>query len=176
MRYKLPLAIFLLLAMVLAVGLSRDPRRLPSALVGKAAPAIDLPLLEDPQRRLQTDSLRGQVWLLNVWASWCAPCREELPVLQTAARRDGVLLYGLNYKDYDKDQGAAARAMLQRHGNPYRASAVDAKGRVGIDFGVYGVPETFVIDREGRIRLRHPGAVTAEIWQNELLPLVRSLQ
>ena len=102
MRFKLPLAIFLVLAILLAAGLSRDPRRLPSALVGKPAPAIDLPLLEDPQRRLQTDALRGQVWLLNVWASWCAPCREELPVLQDAARRDGVALYGLNYKDQEE--------------------------------------------------------------------------
>jgi cytochrome c biogenesis protein CcmG/thiol:disulfide interchange protein DsbE len=172
MRFKLPLAIFLALAILLAAGLSRDPRRLPSARVGKPAPAIDLPLLEDPQRRLQTDTLRGQVWLLNVWASWCAPCREELPVLQDAARRDGVALYGLNYKDQDE----AARTMLRRHGNPYRASAVDGDGRVGIDYGVYGVPETFVIDREGLIRLRHPGPVTPEIWRNELLPLVRSLQ
>ncbi|WP_256354389.1 MULTISPECIES: DsbE family thiol:disulfide interchange protein [unclassified Variovorax] len=172
MRFKLPLAIFLVLALLLAVGLSRDPRRLPSALVGKPAPAIDLPLLEDPQARLQTDTLRGQVWLLNVWASWCAPCREELPVLQEAARRDGVALYGLNYKD----QVDAARAMLSRNGNPYRASAVDGDGRIGIDYGVYGVPETFVIDREGRIRLRHPGPVTPDIWRDELMPLVRSLQ
>ena len=172
MRFKLPLAIFLVLAILLAAGLNRDPRRLPSALVGKQAPAIDLPLLENPQRRLQTDTLRGQVWLLNVWASWCAPCREELPVLQDAARRDGVLLYGRNYKDQDE----AARTMLRRHGNPYRASAVDGDGRIGIDYGVYGVPETFVIDREGRIRWRHPGPVTLEIWRNELMPLVRSLQ
>lgn len=172
MRFKLPLAIFLLMSLLLAVGLSRDPRRLPSALLGKPIPAIELPLLEDPQRRLDTESLRGQVWLLNVWASWCAPCREELPVLLSVTRRDGVALYGLNYKDRDE----AARAMLQRHGNPYRASAVDGEGRVGIDLGVYGVPETFVIDREGRIRLRHPGPVTAEVWQKELLPMVRSLQ
>jgi cytochrome c biogenesis protein CcmG/thiol:disulfide interchange protein DsbE len=172
MRFKLPLAIFLVLAMLLAAGLSRDPRRLPSALVGRPAPAIDLPLLEDPQRRLQTGTLRGQVWLLNVWASWCAPCREELPVLQEAARRDGVALYGLNYKDQEE----AARTMLRRHGSPYRASAVDGDGRIGMDYGVYGVPETFVIDREGVIRLRHPGPVTPDIWQSELLPLVRSLQ
>jgi len=172
MRFKLPLAIFLVLAILLAAGLSRDPRRLPSALVGKPAPVIDLPLLEDPQRRLQTSALRGQVWLLNVWASWCAPCQEELPVLRDAARRDGVMLYGLNYKD----QNEAARTMLRRLGNPYRATAVDLDGRIGIDYGVYGVPETFVIDREGMIRLRHPGPVTPDIWQNELLPLVRSLQ
>lgn len=172
MRFKLPLAIFLVLAILLAAGLSRDPRRLPSALVGKPAPAIDLPLLEDPQRRLQTSSLRGQVWLLNVWASWCAPCQEELPVLQEAARRDGVMLYGLNYKDKTE----AARNMLRRLGNPYRATAVDHDGRIGIDYGVYGVPETFVIDREGMIRLRHPGPVTQDIWKNELLPFVRSLQ
>jgi len=172
MRFKLPFAIFIVLAIVLAFGLTRDPKLLPSALIDKPAPAIGLPLLANPQQTLTTDSLHGQVWLLNVWASWCAPCREELPVLMTFAQRDGVPIYGLNYKD----QSDTARTWLQRYGNPYRASAVDLDGRVGIDWGVYGVPETFVIDRAGRVRFKHPGPITEQIWRERVLPVVRSLQ
>ncbi|MDM0018125.1 DsbE family thiol:disulfide interchange protein [Variovorax saccharolyticus] len=172
MRFKLPFAIFIVLAVLLALGLRRDPKLLPSALIDKPAPAIDLPLLHDPQQTLKTDAMCGQVWLLNVWASWCAPCREELPVLMELAGKDGVPLYGLNYKD----KSDAARTWLQRWGNPYRGSAVDLDGRIGIDFGVYGVPETFVIDRAGRIRYKHSGPITAELWRERLLPVVRSLQ
>ncbi|MEJ8845902.1 DsbE family thiol:disulfide interchange protein [Variovorax rhizosphaerae] len=172
MRFKLPFAIFLVLAILLAMGLSRDPKVLPSALIDKPAPAIDLPLLDDPQQMLKVDSLRGKVWLLNVWASWCAPCRDELPVLTALAREDGVALYGLNYKD----KSDVARTWLRRHGNPYLGSAVDSDGRVGIDYGVYGVPETFVIDRAGRIRFKHAGPITPEIWRTTMLPVVRSLQ
>lgn len=172
MRFKLPFAIFIVLAVLLAVGLRRDPKLLPSALIDKPAPTIDLPLLHDPQQMLKVESLRGQVWLLNVWASWCAPCQDELPVLMEFASKDGVRLYGLNYKD----KGDAARTWLLRWGNPYLASAVDSDGRIGIDYGVYGVPETFVIDRAGRIRYKHPGPITAEIWRDRLLPVVRSLQ
>ena len=172
MRFKLPFAIFIVLAIVLAFGLRRDPKVLPSALIDKPAPAIDLPLLHDSQQTLKVDGLRGQVWLLNVWASWCAPCRDELPVLMGLAGKDGVAIYGLNYKD----KSDVARTWLQRYGNPYRGSAVDSDGRIGIDYGVYGVPETFVIDRAGRIRYRHAGPITADIWQTRLLPVVRSLQ
>jgi cytochrome c biogenesis protein CcmG/thiol:disulfide interchange protein DsbE len=172
MRFKLPFAIFIVLAILLAVGLQRNPKLLPSALIDQPAPAIDLPLLHDPQQRLQVESLRGQVWLLNVWASWCAPCRDELPVLLELTRRDGVPLYGLNYKD----KSDAARVWLQRFGNPYRGSAIDDEGRVGIDYGVYGVPETFVIDGAGRIRYKHAGPINAELWRERLLPVVRSQQ
>lgn len=171
MRFVLPFVAFLALAGMLALGLNRDPRVLPSALIDRPAPAIDRPLLHDAGRDLKVDSLRGQVWVLNVWASWCAPCREELPLLMEL-RKQGVALYGLNYRD----QADAARGWLQRHGNPYVASAVDADGRVGIDYGVYGVPETFVIDRAGRIRHRHAGLLTAEVWRAQLLPVVRGLQ
>lgn len=172
MRFILPLALFLALALLLGAGLRRDPHVLPSALIDSPAPEIDRPLLHTPQQKLRLDALRGHVWLLNVWASWCGPCREELPLLATLGARDGVAIYGLNYKDNE----AAALALLKEHGNPYRASAVDRDGRVGMNYGVYGVPETFVIDGEGRVRYRYPGAVTAEVWREHLLPVVRSLQ
>lgn len=172
MRFVLPLAIFLGLAVMLGLGLQRDPRALPSALLEQPAPAIALPLLEDPRQRLELQSMRGQVWLLNVWASWCAPCRQELPVLAELSQRDRVPVYGLNYKD----QPDKARALLRVAGNPYRASAVDADGRVGMDFGIQGVPETFVIDGQGRVRFRHTGPVTAEIWRDQLLPVIREVE
>ena len=172
MRFALPLAIFLGLSVMLGLGLQRDPRALPSALLEQPAPAIALPLLEDPRQRLELQSMRGQVWLLNVWASWCAPCRQELPVLAELSQRDQVPVYGLNYKD----QPDKARALLRVAGNPYRASAVDADGRVGMDFGIQGVPETFVIDGQGRVRFRHTGPVTAEIWRDQLLPVIREVE
>ena len=172
MRFALPLAALLALALLLGLGLRRDPHVLPSALVGRAAPAITLPLLHEPGQKLQVDALRGQVWLLNVWASWCGPCAEELPVLSELATRDAVAVYGLNLKD---DRAAALR-LLQRRGNPYVATAFDADGRVAMDYGVAGVPETFVVDREGRILHRHLGSVTPEVWRAQLLPVVRSLR
>lgn len=172
MRFLLPLLAFLGLAVVLALGLQRDPRALPSALLDRPAPAINLPLLDEPQHRFNMDQQRGHVWLLNVWASWCGPCREELPALKVLTARDKVPLIGLNYKD----DVAQARLLLQSVGNPYLGSAVDADGRIGMDYGVQGVPETFVIDAAGRIRYRHTGPVTAEIWRDQLMPVVRSLQ
>ena len=172
MRFILPLLIFLALAAVLALGLQRDPRALPSALLERPAPAIALPLLDAPARNFDMAQMRGQVWMLNVWASWCGPCREEMPALKVLAGRDAVPLVGLNYKD----DPAQARQLLQRIGNPYLASALDADGRVGMDYGVQGVPETFVIDAEGRIRYRHKGPVTAEVWREQLLPVVLSLR
>ena len=172
MRFAIPLAIFLGLATMLGLGLQRDPRALPSALLEQPAPDIDRPLLEQPDRRLRLKDMRGQVWLLNVWASWCAPCRQELPVLQTMSERDKVPVYGLNYKD----QPDKAKALLRIAGNPYVASAMDGDGRVGMDFGVQGVPETFVIDRQGLVRLRHLGPVTPEVWRDKLLPVIKALQ
>lgn len=172
MRFLLPLLAFLGLVIVLGLGLQRDPRALPSALLDQVAPAIKLPLLDEPKRSLDMERLRGQVWMLNVWASWCGPCREEMPALKVLAGRDGVPLLGLNYKD-DVTQ---AKALLKQVGNPYFASAVDADGRVGMDYGVQGVPETFIIDGEGRIRYRHKGPVTAAIWREQLMPVVQSLK
>lgn len=172
MRFILPLVAFLGLAIVLGLGLQRDPRALPSALLDRPAPPIDLPLLDDSKRRFDLNKLRGQVWLLNVWASWCAPCREELPALRVLTGRDNVPLYGLNYKD----EAVQARTLLQQVGNPYLGSAVDTNGRVGMDYGVQGVPETFVIDAAGRIRYRHVGPVTAAIWRDKLMPVVEALR
>lgn len=172
MRFLLPLLGFLGLALVLGLGLQRDPRALPSALLDRPAPAIARPLLDAPTRRFDSAELKGRVWMLNVWASWCEPCRTEMPALKALAGQDGVPLIGLNYKDQDTQ----ALALLQRAGNPYLVSAVDADGRVGMDFGVQGVPETFIIDAAGRVRLRHQGPVTAAIWRDKLMPVVKALQ
>lgn len=172
MRFLLPLLAFMGLAIVLGLGLQRDPRALPSALLDRPAPRIALPLLDAPERNFDVAQMRGKVWMLNVWASWCGPCREELPVLKVLAARDSVPLFGLNYKD----DIAQAKLLLQGVGNPYLASAVDTDGRVGIDYGVQGVPETFVIDGAGRVRYRHTGPVTADIWRERLMPVIRSLQ
>lgn len=171
-RYVLPLVVFVALAMALAAGLTRDPRELPSPLVGKPAPAFRLPLLGPEDGTLAPGDLRGKVWLLNVWASWCAACRTEHRVLADFAARSSVPVYGLNYKD---DAGAA-RAWLQRMGDPYAASLVDADGRVGIDYGVYGVPETFVIDQAGVVRYRQVGPVTAEVMARRIVPLLKRLE
>lgn len=172
MKFLVPLLAFLCLAVVLTLGLQRDPRALPSALIDRPLPAIDRPLLHAPQRQFDGAALQGSVWLLNVWASWCGPCQEELPALNVLAARDQVPLYGLNYKDKE----GSALALLARVGNPYRSSAVDADGRIGMDLGVHGVPETFVIDKAGRVRYRHLGPVNAEVWQTQIMPVVRSLQ
>ncbi|MCY1528097.1 Thiol:disulfide interchange protein CycY [compost metagenome] len=145
---------------------------MPSVLIDKPAPAIGLPVLLAPGQKLDVQALRGQVWLLNVWASWCGPCRDELPVLREASQRHGIALYGLNYKDKPED----ATAWLARNGNPYIASASDTDGRVGIEYGVYGVPETFVIDKDGRIRYRQLGLITPEIWSSRMLPAIEALK
>ena len=172
MRFAIPLAVFLALAVMLGKGLQRDPRNLPSVLLDQPVPAIDRPLLDQPEQTLDVQTLRGQVWMLNVWASWCGPCRQELPLLVKASQQDNIPVYGLNYKD----QPAQAHALLDVAGNPYRASAVDADGRVGLDFGIHGVPETFIIDAQGRVRYRHTGPVTADIWRDVLMPVVRAVQ
>lgn len=166
------LVVFLVLAGFLAVGLHRDPREVPSPLIGKPAPAFNLPQLAQPDQRLSPQDLRGQVWLLNVWASWCVACQAEHPVLVAFAKQGVVPLYGLNYKDQRDD----ALAWLQRFGDPYKLSLSDTAGLVGIDYGVYGVPETFVIDQRGVIRHKHIGPVTPDVLQDTLLPLVEKLR
>lgn len=171
-RFAVPLAIFAAIVAFLFVGLFRDPREVPSPLVGKPAPAFALADLHDPSRRIATADFRGQVWLLNVWASWCVSCRVEHPLLVDLAKSKAVPIVGLNYKD-KTDEGLA---WLARHGDPYTLSVVDADGRVGIDWGVYGVPETFVVDKAGVIRYKHIGPVTADALRQTILPLVRKLQ
>ncbi|CAL1241715.1 DsbE family thiol:disulfide interchange protein [Candidatus Methylocalor cossyra] len=172
MRYLVPLAAFVLLVIFLAVGLTLDPREVPSPFIGKPAPTFTLPQVVDAGKTLSPADFKGQVALVNVWASWCVSCRQEHPVLLDLAERRVVPIYGLNYKDQRED----ALAWLNRFGDPYTASAFDADGRVGIDWGVYGVPETFVIDRQGIIRYKHTGPITAEILETKLLPLIRQLQ
>jgi len=170
-RFLIPLVIFAVLVFFLWQGLSRNPREVPSPLVGKAAPAFTLPRLDAPDKTFSPVDMRGKVWLLNVWASWCVSCREEHPVLVDLAKSGDVPIVGLNYKD----QPADAQAWLARFGNPYQLSVMDADGRVGIDYGVYGVPETYVIDRQGIIRMKHIGPVTPEVLGTKILPLVAEL-
>ncbi len=170
-RFLWPLLLFLVLAGFLAFGLRLDPREVPSPLIDKPAPAFSTTLLDRPDRSMSKQDLAGKVWMLNVWASWCVSCREEHPFLVEFARRGVVPIYGLNYKD----TRAAGMAWLQARGNPYTDSLFDPDGRIGIDYGVYGVPETYVIDRAGVIRYKHIGPVTPEILHDEIEPLVRRL-
>jgi cytochrome c biogenesis protein CcmG/thiol:disulfide interchange protein DsbE len=171
-RFLLPLGVFVLLAVFLGIGLTLNPREVPSPLIDKPAPAFTLQELHAPGKSLSAEDLKGQVWLLNVWASWCVSCREEHPLLVELGRANVVPIYGLNYKD----KPDAAMAWLGEMGNPYKASIVDGDGRVGIDYGVYGVPETFVIDRDGIVRYKQIGPVTPQALKEKILPLVRKLQ
>lgn len=172
LRWSLPLAVFVVLLAFLFVGLFRDPREVPSPLIGKPAPQFSLAKLHQPGERLTTADMHGQVWLLNVWASWCVSCRVEHPLLVALAKADVVPVIGLAYKDKPED----GLAWLASNGDPYRMSIVDRDGRVGIDFGVYGVPETFVIDKAGIIRYKQIGPLTADALDKTILPLVRELQ
>jgi cytochrome c biogenesis protein CcmG/thiol:disulfide interchange protein DsbE len=167
----IPLALFVVLLGFLAVGLKRDPHEIPSPLIGKPAPAFQLARLDAPGQQLAPADMKGKVWLLNVWASWCGSCREEHPVLLELSRTGAVPLVGLDYKDKDSD----AQAWLSQFGNPYGMIAIDADGRTGINYGVYGVPETYVIDRNGVIAHKHIGPITREVLDQEILPLVRKL-
>jgi cytochrome c biogenesis protein CcmG/thiol:disulfide interchange protein DsbE len=171
-RFLAPLAIFLAVVVFLYAGLGRDPREVPSPLIGKAAPAFELPVLAQPDKRFAPADMKGKVWLLNVWASWCVSCRDEHPVLVELAGKRVIPVLGLNYKDKD-DQ---AKAWLAKFGNPYDLSVVDADGRIGIDYGVYGVPETYLIDGEGVIRYKQIGPLTPAILEQKVLPLAKSLQ
>ena len=163
---------FLLLVALLAAGLTRNPREVPSPLVGKPAPAFELPRLSDPAAKFSPAEMRGKVWLLNVWASWCVSCRDEHPVLLDFSKAKQAPLVGLNYKDPRDD----ALKWLARFGDPYALSVADADGRIGIDYGVYGVPETYVIDKVGLIRYKQIGPVTPDIMAQKIVPLIRELQ
>lgn len=190
-RFLWPLIGFVVLVVLLAFGLNLDPRDVPSPLVGKPAPLFKLQRLETPHRSFSPEEMHGKVWLLNVWATWCVSCRQEHPVLIQMAKSRNVTLVGLNYKevrgdatlDMDKINPGAERtlaierasAWLSQHGNPYTFSALDLDGRVGIDYGVYGVPETYIIDKAGLIRIKHTGPITPDLFSRKILPLVAEL-
>ena len=170
-KYGVPLALFVALAAFLAIGLTRDPREVPSPFIGKPAPAFRIARLHEPDQQFSPEDMKGKVWLLNVWASWCVSCRVEHPLLVDMSRKNLVPIVGLNYKDRRED----GVAWLTKFGNPYALSAYDVDGRVGIDYGVYGVPETFVIDKTGVIRYKQIGPITQEALDNTILPLIRKL-
>jgi len=170
-RYLLPLGIFVVIAVFLGIGLGLNPREVPSPLIDKPAPSFSLPQLHKPEQAFSLADMKGKVWLLNVWASWCVACREEHPVLVEFSRTGTVPIVGLNYKDERSD----GLRWLGQFGDPYRLSVYDHDGRVGIDYGVYGVPETFLIDKNGVIRYKRIGVVTPEILRDKILPLVKEL-
>ena len=170
-RFLLPLGILVVLVGFLAAGLTLNPREVPSPLIGKPAPAFELPILHQPDKRFAPSDMRGKVWLLNVWASWCVSCRDEHPVLVELSKRGVMPILGLNYKDKSDE----ATAWLKQFGDPYSLSVVDADGRIGIDYGVYGVPETYLIDAEGVIRYKQIGPLTRAILEEKVLPLARTL-
>lgn len=172
MRFILPLVIFLGLAWFLLKGLDLHPHEVPSPLIDKPAPVFSLPQLADPAKKFSPADMKGKVWLFNVWASWCESCKDEHPVLLALAQQNVVPIYGLDYKDTRKD----AEAWLHKAGNPYTMVASDADGRIGIDYGVYGVPETYVIDKQGIIRYKQIGPVTLSNLKSTILPLVQKLE
>ena len=170
-RYLLPLGVFIVLVIFLGVGLTLKPREVPSPFIGKPAPTFRVPQLHDESKTISQEDLRGKVWLFNVWSSWCVSCREEHPVLVEFAKQNLVPIYGLNYKDKRED----ALAWLNDGGNPYVVSAFDKAGNVGIDYGVYGVPETFIVDKQGIIRYKHIGPITPDALTDKIIPLVKEL-
>lgn len=172
MRSLIPLSVFVLMLIFLGIGLKLNPREIPSPLIGKPTPAFDLETLESPALRITPGLFKGQVSLVNVWASWCTSCRQEHPVLMALSQDRGIPIYGLNYKD-KRETGLQ---WLRQHGNPYRKTAFDPEGRTGIDWGVYGVPETFVIDKKGIIRHKKTGPLTPAVVDRELMPLIQALQ
>ena len=165
LRFGLPLAAFIGLAVLLASGLGKDTRLVPSPLIDKPAPVYSLPELHEPSKTFASESMKGQVYVLNVWGSWCVACRAEHPFLQRFAATNAVPVVGLNWKDTPED----ATRWLQQFGDPYDHIPVDAEGRTAIDFGVYGAPETFVIDGAGTIRYKYIGPMSPEVIEKELM-------
>ncbi len=172
-RFIIPLAVFVALVAIFAVGLKRDPREVPSPLIDKPIPTYTLPNLQVPETGFDQGLLTAQpVALLNVWASWCTACRQEHPFMMELARSGALTIYGLNYKDERDD----ALAWLARHGNPYTASGFDHSGRVAIDWGVYGVPESFLVDFNGKIRYKVIGPLDRQTWELKLKPLIAQIR
>jgi cytochrome c biogenesis protein CcmG, thiol:disulfide interchange protein DsbE len=190
-KFLIPLALFFVLVVFLAIGLKRDPKEIPSPLMGRVAPAFTLPTLDPNAPAFDPQQMRGQVWMLNVWATWCVACRQEHPLLVAFSKANQLPIVGLNYKEVqaqDLQQGAQpdtaqtlaiarqkSTAWLQRFGNPYAVSVFDLDGRVGINYGVYGVPETYLIDQAGVIRYKQIGVLTPEVLTEKILPLVKAL-
>jgi cytochrome c biogenesis protein CcmG/thiol:disulfide interchange protein DsbE len=190
-RYYWVLGAFAALVALLAIGLNLNPRDVPSPLIGKPAPAFNLNVLANPDKTLGPKDMRGKVWLLNVWSSWCVSCRQEHPVLVEFSKKVNVPLIGLSYKevrgdgDFDMSKMPAdeekklafqrANQWLAQHGNPYTLTVMDLDGRVGIDYGVYGVPETYVIDKAGTIRMKHTGPISPEVLVKTIMPLLAEL-
>ena len=190
-KFLWPLIAFIVLVVLLAIGLNLDPREVPSPLVGKPAPAFNLANLQAKEKNFAPADMQGKVWLLNVWSSWCVSCRQEHPILVNLAKRQVVPVVGLNYKEVRGDGGIDVSTMkteaelalarqradqwMAEHGNPYQLVALDVDGRVGIDYGVYGVPETYVIDKAGVIRYKQIGPITPEALEKKILPLVAEL-
>lgn len=170
--FLIPLAAFVVLAGFLLRGLWLNPREVPSPLIGKPAPVFERYKLNTPDQKFGTKDMLGQVWILNVFASWCVPCRQEHPLWNELAPKKIVPVIGINYKD----DPAAGKKWLAELGDPYAQVIVDEDGRVGIDYGVYGVPESFVIDKQGVIRFKQIGPMTPEALEKKVLPLVRELQ
>jgi len=171
-KFIIPLILFVVLIGFLLVGLNRDPHEVPSPLINKPAPAFNVPQLAKPTVSFSPEQMKGQVWILNVWASWCIACREEHPMLIELGKANVAPLIGLDYKDKRPD----AIAMLAERGNPYLLSAFDADGRVGINYGVYGVPETYIIDKAGVIRFKQIGPITPEILEKLIYPAIAKLK
>ena len=171
MRFAIPLGIFGLMIVLLGYGLTLDPKKVPSPLIDKPAPVFSLPVLHQPDLKLSKKDMLGQVWVMNVWASWCVSCRAEHAIITQLAKQNLAPVIGLNYKDQSKD----AIAWLKQFGNPYMASIVDLDGRVGIDWGVYGVPGTFIIGKDGLIKYKHIGPVTQESLEAEVIPMLKQL-
>ena len=170
-RVWLPLVVLALLAVMFARGLQLDPRKLPSTRIGQVAPAFSVPVLNDATAKFSPESMRGRVWVLNVFASWCGACVTEHPVWLKLAAEKKIDIVGLAYKDAPED---STRWLAENGGNPYSTIAVDREGRVAIDYGVYGVPETFVIDASGTIRYRHVGPIDAAFFATHVAPLIKT--
>ena len=171
-KFNLPLVGFIALIALLAVGLGLNPREVPSPLIGKPAPEFSLSLLHAADKNFAPKELLGKVWLFNVWASWCPSCREEHPILVSYAKTPGAIpVVGLNWKDKRED----GLRWLARYGDPYLLSVYDNDGRVGINYGVYGAPETYLIDKQGIIRFKQIGPITPEVLEKKILPLVQEL-
>jgi cytochrome c biogenesis protein CcmG/thiol:disulfide interchange protein DsbE len=165
-RFIVPIVVFLILVAIFMIGLSKDPTILPSPYIGKLAPAFDLPRLEDPTRRVSNADFAGQAVLVNVWATWCVGCRQEHGFLLELARSETIPIYGLNWRDRRED----AQQWLQQLGDPYVASGYDADGTAGIDWGVYGAPETFLISADGTVLYKYLGPLNRQIWDQEFVP------